>query len=35
VSDVPGEDYDLVTVAIPKALAPNRSLFARLFAQFQ
>ncbi len=34
VSDVPGEDYDLVTVAIPKALAPNRSLFARLFAQF-
>ena len=35
VDAVPTEDYDLVTVAIPNALAVNGVLFARLFAEFQ
>ena len=30
VSDVPGEDHDLVTVAIPRSLAVEGRLFARL-----
>jgi hypothetical protein len=35
VSDVPDEDHDLVTVAIPKTLVPGGSIFAGVFAQFQ
>lgn len=34
VADVPDADYDLVTVGIPKSLAPDGRLFARLQAVF-
>jgi hypothetical protein len=33
--DVPDEDYDLITVSIPKSLAPGGSMFARMLAEFE